>query len=97
MSETEIAFAFEIGGKQIDPASLKDTAQAAMVEDIVESVVERIGNLRCEVHGERPRFICRGESFDDLSLEALGCCDSLIAHVMTRLNKPVEEMGDPAP
>lgn len=94
---TEIAFAFEIGGKSIDPASLKDTAQAAIVEDIVESIVERIGNLTCEEHGERPRFLCHGDSFDELSLEVMGCCDSLIAHVMTKLNAPIEEMGDPAP
>lgn len=80
----EIPFAFRIGGKDIDP-SRADGDEAAVLNQIVESVIDRAGELVCPVHGEPPRFICSGPDLDNLSLEVEGCCEELIGNVRLRM------------
>lgn len=81
----EIPFAFEIAGKPINPADVTDPHDAAVLQNVVDAVVGRIEEMRCPLHKQPPRFVCRGESVDDLSLEVLGCCDALVDMVKERL------------
>ncbi len=81
----EIPFAFEIGGKQINPSEIKDPHEVAVLQNVVNSIVDRIEDMQCPVHKQPPRFVCRGDSVDDLSLEVLGCCDALVDMVKERL------------
>ena len=78
MSGFQVAFAFEVNGEPIDPTKIKDTKIAKQLESIVESVVDKVGDLQCPEHSEAPRFICSGPDFDDLTLEVQGCCDKLV-------------------
>lgn len=78
MSGFQMAFAFEVNGEAIDPAKVKDAKIAKQLESIVESVVDKVGDLRCPEHDKAPKFICSGPSFDDLNLEVEGCCDKLV-------------------
>jgi len=78
MSKLEVAFAFEIDGKEIDPREVTDPEIKTKIEKIVESVSGKVGGLRCPSHDEAPRFVCSGPSFDDLSMEVYGCCDTLV-------------------
>ncbi len=82
-----VAFAFEIGGREIDPAQVEDQEEAALLQDIVESVVDKTELLQCSEHGEPPRFLCSGENINELSLEVFGCCESLIREDEELLNE----------
>ncbi len=81
----EIPFAFEIGGKPLNPAEL-EPEQADQLQQVVDSIIDRVEDMRCPVHNEHPRFLCHGDSIDDLSLEVLGCCDGLVDMVRARLD-----------
>lgn len=83
---TGIPFAFQIGGKDIDPADIDNPEAAKILDQIVESIVDRAGELVCAEHGEPPRFICTGPDIDNLSLEIEGCCEKLVEQVKARLN-----------
>jgi len=78
MSSFQVPFAFEVNGEAIDPTNIKDAEIAKQLDAIVESVVDKVGDLKCPEHSEAPRFICSGPDFDDLTLEVQGCCDKLV-------------------
>jgi len=82
----EIPFAFEIGGKPLNPADVKDPEQSAQLQQIVDSIVDRVEDMKCPVHNEHPRFLCHGDSIEELSLEVYGCCDGLVDMVRNRLD-----------
>ena len=85
-----VAFAFQIGGREINPAEVEDPQEAALLQDIVESVVDKTELVQCSEHGEPPRFLCSGESIDELSLEVFGCCESLVSEVEKLLNRAAQ-------
>ncbi len=82
----EIPFAFEIGGKSVNPTELPDPREAKLLQDIVDSIIDRVEDMRCPVHKEHPRFFCHGNTVDEFSLEVLGCCDGLVDMVRNRLD-----------
>ncbi len=81
-----IAFAFEIGGKAVNPDKIENPDESKIIKAIMESVSERVGDLHCQEHDEAPRFVCTGDSYEDLSLEVMGCCEALIERVKQRLS-----------
>ncbi len=83
---TSIPFAFQINGKNIDPTSLDDKRASETLNQIVESVIDRTGELICQTHGEPPRFVFVGPDIDNLTMEVSGCCEELINEVKLRLN-----------
>ncbi|MBZ0094844.1 MAG: hypothetical protein K8H75_05595 [Sulfuricella sp.] len=83
-----IAFAFEIGGKAVDPDKIENPDEAKIIKSIMESVSERVEDLHCQVHDEGPRFVCTGDSYEDLSLEVMGCCDAFVEQVTKRMSMP---------
>lgn len=82
----QISFAFKIAGEMIDPGEIEDKELLSDINDIVESIIDPIGDLVCPEHDEAPRFLCTGENFDEISVETHGCCDKLITEVKKRLN-----------
>lgn len=86
----EIPFAFEIGGKSIHPADLENEQDKQQLQTIVNSVIDRVEDMRCEEHKETPRFLLYGDTIDDLSLEVHGCCEKLVEQVNARLNINIE-------
>lgn len=83
-----IAFAFEIGGKAVDPDKIENPEEAKIVKNIMESVSEQVGDLYCKEHEAGPRFVCTGESYEDLTLEVMGCCETLVEQVTKCLSTP---------
>lgn len=81
----EIPFAFEIAGKPIDPTKLEDPREKELLQGIVDSIIDRVEDMKCPVHSQHPRFFCHGDTIDELSLEVLGCCDGLVDMVRNRL------------
>jgi hypothetical protein len=81
-----IAFAFEIGGKPVDPDKIENPEEAKIIKNIMESVSDRIEDMHCEEHDAGPRFVCTGSSYEDLSLEVMGCCEAFVAEVTKRMS-----------
>lgn len=82
----EIPFAFEIGGKSVHPADLENEQEKQQLQEIVNSIIDRVEDMRCEEHNDVPHFLLYGETIDDLSLEVHGCCDKLVEQASARLN-----------
>lgn len=82
----DIAFAFRIGGKTINPADVENEELKEEINYIVEAIMEQVGDLVCLEHKEAPRFLCSGEDFDSVNVETFGCCDGLIKEVKKRMN-----------
>lgn len=81
----EIPFAFEIAGKAVNPTELDDPREKELLQGIVDSIIDRVEDMKCPVHHEHPRFLCHGDTIDDLSLEVIGCCDKLVDMVKARI------------
>ena len=81
-----IAFAFEIGGKAVDPDKIENPDESKIIKSIMESVSDRVEDLHCQEHDEGPRFVCTGDSYEDLTLEVMGCCEALVEQVTKRLS-----------
>jgi len=82
---TGIHFAFLIEGKELTPETAQSPEQAELMEQIMESITARMEGLRCPEHDEAPRFLCSGESLHDLSVQAHGCCEQLVALTTQRM------------
>ncbi|MDH3975906.1 MAG: hypothetical protein OEV42_16655 [Deltaproteobacteria bacterium] len=83
---SEIAFAFQIGGKIINPEEVEDEALLEEINYVVGAILDQMGDLVCPEHKEAPRFLCTGDNFDDISVETHACCDELIKEVKKRMN-----------
>ena len=81
-----IAFAFEIGGKPVDPDKIENPEEAKIIKSIMESVSDRVEDMHCEEHDAGPRFVCTGSSYEDLSLEVMGCCEAFVEQVTKRMS-----------
>jgi hypothetical protein len=82
---SDIGFAFEIGGRTIDPSKVEDPVEAEIINNIVESIVSQVGDLICPEHKEAARFVCAGDSIDSLTMEVEGCCDAMIDKVKAQM------------
>ena len=87
---TDIAFAFEIDGQNVDPSEMTDPQTAAQLLRIAEGVLDRMEGIYCEEHQQAPRFLCHGSDPLTLSLEVFGCCDTLIARAEQRLGEAAD-------
>jgi len=81
----EIPFAFIIAGEEFDPATIDDPEQAERLEQIVDAISARVEGLSCPKHGETPRFVCSGDTLEEINLQVQGCCEELIELATQRL------------
>ncbi len=72
---------FEIDGKSVDPDNISDAIEKVALQGVAKYVINKLGSLQCEEHGEAPRITVKGKSLDDLSFEVSGCCEPLIKKV----------------
>jgi len=83
---SDIVFAFQIGGKSINPEEVEDEALLEEINYVVATIYDQVGDLVCPEHKEAPRFLCTGNNFDDISVETHACCQKLIKEVKKRMN-----------
>lgn len=76
---------FEINGRKVNPNSISDALEAAVLSEVAESIKSSIGDIRCSEHGQSPKIKMKGRNIDNLSFDVSGCCDSLISKVETKL------------
>lgn len=82
-----IHFAFLIDGREIDPANAETPEQQDMMERIMETISARMDGITCPDHQETPRFLCSGETIDDLSIQVHGCCEKLVELATQRMSE----------
>ena len=80
-----IEITFEINGRQVDPRNISDALEAAVLRSIQDSLIRKVGPVRCPEHGSMPKIVCRGRSLNELSFEVSGCCQKLIDAVTAKL------------
>ena len=83
---SDIAFAFQIGGKSISQAEIEEGYMKEDIDYVVGAIWDQVGDLACSEHKEAPRFLCTGEDFNSVNVETFGCCDNLIKEVKKRMN-----------
>ena len=60
--------------------SLEAALQQTVYPQVRDNVDAKLRAVRCPVHGTTPTSVTiKGSSLDDLSWEAKGCCDKLVA------------------
>lgn len=82
-----IHFAFVINGKEVSPESAETPEQQDMMERIMETISAHMQGISCPDHKETPRFLCSGESVDDLSIQVHGCCEKLVELATQRMKQ----------
>lgn len=81
---------FSIGGRNVDPNSLKDALLGAMLNGIRAQISEKVGAIRDPETGEFPTVTVRGDDFEHLTLHVEGS-PRLVALVKERLGIATEE------
>lgn len=76
---------FEINGRRIAPNKMADALEAAMYQEIKDSIADRVKSVRCPEHGGRPTITIKGRNIESLKAEITGCCDNLINEVRKKL------------
>lgn len=77
---------FEVGGRRVRPNQMGDALEKVLLEQISASVANSLRNVRCRVHGGRPRVRCKGRTASQLSFEIHGCCDDLVSEATRKLS-----------
>lgn len=80
-----IDISFEINGRKVNPNSVADAFEKAILVGVTSSIKDSVGSVRCSMHGSSPRITCKGRDLNNLSFEVSGCCQQLIDTVRTRL------------
>jgi hypothetical protein len=80
-----VNISFEIGGKKVDPRNMGNILEKIILEKVKESIINRVGNIRCPIHGSSPSIVCTGRDYQNLSFKISGCCESVINEVKTKL------------
>ncbi len=77
---------FEVGGRKVNPKSMKDALAKAVLESATESIKKKVKSIRCHEHHSGAKIKVKGKSLDKLSMEVSGCCDVLIEKVKKKLH-----------
>lgn len=80
-----IHFAFVINGVEINPENAENPEQQDMMERVMEAIAAQMEGVSCPEHKEAPRFLCSGETIDDISVQVHGCCEKLIEEATQRM------------
>lgn len=80
-----IDISFEIGGKKVNPANIKDAMERMVISGIADTMKKSVQGIRCPEHGEKPTLKVIGKNLDNLSVEVSGCCDALTEQVQRKL------------
>lgn len=80
-----IEVSFEINGRRVSPNSVGDALEAVVLQNLQKHVIETVGTVRCNTHGQSPKITVKGKDLEHLSFEVTGCCDSVIEQVKSKL------------
>jgi hypothetical protein len=76
---------FEINGRKVNPGSIANVLEAAVLEELAASIKKSVGSLRCSEHNQSPSVLIKGKSLKDLSIQVSGCCEDLVEEAKSRL------------
>ncbi|MEK6776158.1 MAG: hypothetical protein AABY87_04655 [bacterium] len=81
-----LSISFEINGKKVDPDNIADELEKAILKKIEETIVERVGAVRCSEHDAAPIIVAHGQKIENLTFKVSGCCARLIGDVKAMLS-----------
>lgn len=79
-----INLTFEINGRKVDPNRIRDALERAVYQQVRDSMVKKLRDVRDPDTAELPQVIVKGRNLDNLKIEVKGS-DALIAEVKRRL------------
>ena len=77
---------WEINGRKVTASSFRNEIEKAIMKNVEENIIKRVGACRCKIHNQSPRIIAKGKSIDKLTFTISGCCDELINEVKRKIN-----------
>ena len=85
-----ISVSFEINGRKVNPnqagKAMKDAIESTVIAQIQTTIQKKLGSLRCAEHGQSPKVVFKGRSFDRLESHISGCCEAVIEEARRRLS-----------
>lgn len=73
---------FVINGREVSPSGLggaiEDTLNKAVMNGVQNQVKQKLSQVVCSEHHQRPRVTASGTSLKQLSFSVDGCCQKLI-------------------
>ena len=75
---------FEINGRKVRPDQMKDALERAMLEQVHDQLVRKVGSIRDPENGAAPKLRVTGRRLDDLKIEVEGT-PALVEEVKRRL------------
>lgn len=79
-----INLTFEINGRRVDPNRIGDALERAVFQQVRDSIVKKLRDVRDPDTGKAPQVTVKGRSLDDLKIDVKGS-DAVIAEVKRRL------------
>jgi len=80
-----IDISFKINGKTVNPRSIGDELEKAVLTEIGDSVKKSLRSVSCPTHHQQPKVVIQGQNLSNLSFEISGCCDELIKKATSKL------------
>jgi len=71
----------KMNGRTIKPEEIENEINREILKKIIATIRDKVENIRCPIHGEKPKIICVAKSLEDIDLKVEGCCDTLISEV----------------
>ncbi len=81
-----VDISFEINGRKVHPNHVGDVLTKAILANVAEQIKKNVGSIRCPDHRKSPQIVCKGKSFENLSFEVSGCCETMINAVKRKLS-----------
>jgi hypothetical protein len=75
---------FEINGQNVRPDQIQDALERAMLQQVRDQLVRKVGSIRDPETGAAPKLRVTGRRLDDLKIEVEGS-PALIEEVKRRL------------
>jgi hypothetical protein len=93
-----VEITWTIRGRHIDPATLEDEVERAVVEDVTAQLRDTLEGVVCPQHGTPPREVAvTGESFDQFGFQINGCCLKVREAAAAAFRKAQEAQDTPPP
>ena len=77
---------FILRGQEIELDEIEDARERAVLNEIAQSLRNRVGGLRCAEHDTPPRLTATGSRADAMEFELAGCCQALIDRTTASLS-----------
>jgi hypothetical protein len=80
-----VSVKFKVNGREVAAGQFGSALEAALFKSVGENIQKKLGQVRCETHGQAPKITVSGTSLKDLKFGISGCCQGLKDKVLLLL------------